>query len=100
MKDEILRQLKLRQGMPEDKLLMDMVDDCVVELKGYLNYGVSENLPNECIPIIKQLVLIKVNRNGTEGIQSENYSGVSTAYLTDIPMELKRQIRRYRKLVL
>lgn len=99
MEEAILKSISLRPGMiGKEALLKDMISDSVIEMKNYLNYAENEDLPKECVPAVKQLVLIKYNQDGVEGIQSEGNSGVSTSYLTDLPPTVMKQIRHFRKL--
>jgi hypothetical protein len=49
--------------------------------------------------IIIQMVVFNYNRLGTEGLDSESYSGVSYSYSSDYPENILRSLRRYRKLV-
>lgn len=89
---EVLRQ---RPGMPEEVVLNEMIKDCIQDLKDMLHV---DELGDEHASILKELVLIKVNRDGTEGISSENNSGVSTTYLDDLPKSLRRKINAKRKI--
>lgn len=97
--EKILTSLLLRSGL-EDKgeVLTDMIQDSVLEMRAYLNYSENEILPEACVPAVKELTLIRFNRDGTEGIASESQSsGGSTSYMNDLPSTTKRIIRRYRK---
>ena len=49
--------------------------------------------------IIIQMVVFNYNRLGTEGLDSESYSGVSYSYSADYPENILRNLRRFRKLV-
>ena len=49
--------------------------------------------------IIIQMVVFNYNRLGTEGLDSESYSGVSYSYSADYPENILRSLRRFRKLV-
>lgn len=100
MEDNILKSLLLRPGMEgREAVLKDMVQDSLAEMKGYLHYEDSEELPAGCMPAVKELVLIRINRDGAEGIQSESQSsGGSTTYTDILPDSVKRIIRRYRRL--
>lgn len=49
--------------------------------------------------IIIQMVVFNYNRLGTEGLDSESYSGVSYSYSSDYPENILRGLKRYRKLV-
>lgn len=92
---DIIESLKLRPGMPDDKILEDIVIDCMQDLKDMLHV---EELDKASGAILKDMALIKINHDGTEGIQSESYSGNSTTYLDDLPALLKRKIRAKRRL--
>ena len=94
-KEKILSLLSQQEGMPEESLLRDTLEDCIEDLKELLH---ADELGEEHSSILKELVIIKVNREGTEGIQSENFNGVSTTYLEDLPKSLMRKIRAKRRL--
>lgn len=100
MEQEILSSLLLRPGMGgRSDLLEDMIADSVQDIRSYLNYKDGEDIPRGCIPALKELTLIRYNRDGTEGIQSESQSsGGSVSYIDTLPEGVKRTIRRYRRL--
>lgn len=78
-----------------DELLLDLIEETENDLLEYTNlYELPAGLESSLI----DLVIIKCNRLGTEGISSEGFSGVSTSYLDDIPKDVKRKLNRYRKL--
>ena len=57
------------------------------------------SLPEGVIPAVKELTLIRFNKDGVEGIASESQSfGGSTTYMDSLPDQVKRTIRRYRRL--
>lgn len=100
MEDDILKSLLLRPGMEgREAVLKDMIQDSIVEMKEYLNYDDSEELPKGCLTAVKELTLIRFNQDGAEGLQSESQSsGGGTTYLNVIPDKVKRIIRKYRRL--
>lgn len=100
MKEKILESLLKRPGMEgRSELLEDMIADSVADIRNFLNYGENEGLPEGCMPAVKQLTLIRFNQDGVEGIQSESHSsGGSTSYMDALPENVKRTIRRYRRL--
>lgn len=95
MKEKILESLLKRQGMPNGKILEDIVTDCEQDLKDMLHIDMLEE---EHGSILKELVLIKVNHDGVDGIVSENHSGTATTYLDDLPKSLRRKINSKRRL--
>lgn len=101
MKDKVLKSILLRPGMSEQNidLLDDLIDDALLDIKSYLNYASTNDLPEEIAPAVKELVLIRFNRDGAEGIYSESQSsGGSTTYSDALPDHVRRIIRKYRKL--
>lgn len=99
MKEKILRSLMIRQGMEDTTIVLDMVEDSIADMKNYLNYKDDEELPDGCIPAVKKLALVRYNQDGVEGIASESQSsGGSTNYLEKLPDDVKRTIRKYRRL--
>lgn len=99
MKEKILQSLMKRQGVEDETIVLDMIEDSIADMKNYLNYKDDEDLPNGCIPAVKKLVLVRYNQDGVEGIASESQSsGGSTTYLDKLPDDVKRIIRKYRRL--
>lgn len=99
MKEKILQSLMKRQGMEDETIVLDMIEDSIADMKNYLNYKDDEELPGGCIPAVKKLVLVRYNQDGVEGIASESQSsGGSTTYLDKLPDDVKRIIRKYRRL--
>jgi len=98
--DDILRTIKLRPGISNlsDELLKDFVQDSFSEVADYINLEDGLEMPIGCISIVKDLVVIKANRIGSEGISSESHEGVSQTYIDGIPKEIKTRLRRYRRL--
>lgn len=62
-------------------------------------YCTRTELPVEANPTIAQIGVIKYNRRGTEGANSESYSGISESYIDGYPAEIKAALKRWRKLV-
>lgn len=100
MKEKILEDLTKRPGlMGKWDVLDDMVEDSMMDMRSFLNYRDNEELPQGCIPAIKELTLIRFNQDGAEGITSESQSsGGSTTYFHELPASVRRIIRHYRRL--
>lgn len=100
MESKILESLLKRPGLQDQKdLLPDMIQDSISDMRTMLNYDENEELPEGCIPAVKELVLIRYNQDGVEGISSESQSsGGSTTYMDALPDRVKRTIRKYRRL--
>ena len=100
MENKILESLLKRPGLLDQKdLLSDMIQDSISDMRTMLNYDENEELPEGCIPAVKELVLVRHNQDGVEGISSESQSsGGSTTYMDALPDRVKRTIRKYRRL--
>ena len=99
MEEKILESLLKRPGL-EDKetVLVDMIQDSMIEMRTLLNYKDGEELPEGCVPAVKELTLIRFNQDGVEGISSETQSsGGSTTYLESLPKTVRQAVRRYRR---
>ena len=101
MEEQILISIKLRPGISNnsDDLLKDLISDTITDVKAFINYAYIEELPVGCISIVKELVIAKCNKLGSEGISSESHEGVSQSYTNDMPKDIKKKLYRYRKLV-
>ena len=100
MENKILESLLKRPGLQDQKnVLIDMIQDSISDMRSMLNYEEGEELPEGCIPAVKELVLVCYNHDGVEGISSESQSsGGSTTYMDSLPDRVKRTIRKYRRL--
>ena len=100
MEKKILESLLKRPGLQDQKdVLTDMIQDSISDMRTMLNYDDEEELPAGCIPAIKELVLVRYNQDGVEGISSESQSsGGSTTYMDALPDRVKRAVRKYRRL--
>lgn len=99
MEEKLLKELLLRPGVPNNKeLLESYIEDSVEDFKEMINYENNEALPEGCKTAVKELVLIKINREGTEGIVSESQSsGGSTTYSETLPFVVRRAVRKHRR---
>ena len=101
-KTKILESVKLRPGMSNisDVLLSDFISDIFNDVSQYINLIEGTEMPQGCISIVKDLVVIKCNKLGSEGVSSESHEGVSQSYIEEIPKDIKARLRRYRRLPL
>lgn len=99
-KSKILESVKLRPGLSNlsDELLKDFIYDSYNEIAEYINLIESTEMPLGCISIVKDLVVVKVNKLGSEGLSSESHEGINQSYIDGIPKDIKAKLRRYRRL--
>jgi hypothetical protein len=48
--------------------------------------------------VAEQIAVIKLNRQGTEGLSNQSYSGVSESYIDGYPAEIRNILNRKRKI--
>lgn len=94
----MLTKLKMILGVTDkDELIQYCIDKATEDVVDYTNQKLEyclEHLENSII----EIAIIRYNRMGTEGLQSESYSGISNTFLDDLPKSEKRRLRSHRKL--
>lgn len=100
VQDKIFKSLKLRPNLAflEENLLKDIIADTLVSVSAYLNLKEKDKIPPGAEIIVKDLVIIAINKMGDEGLVSSSRSSVSQSYSSDIPGDILRKLRRFRKL--
>lgn len=94
----MLEKIKLLLGLKDeskDDLLTILIEIAIDEALAYTHNDCVDELDTSII----QMVVYKYNRIGTEGVISEDYSGVSFDYATDYPESIMRGLRSKRKVV-
>ena len=93
----MLEKLKLLLGITDDtkeQLLRMLLDFTTEEVVNYTHNYELDKLSN----VILNLAVWKFNRLGTEGVDAENYSGVSFNYTAEYPDNIKKQMQAYRRI--
>ena len=94
----MLDKIKLLLGINDnnkDDLLTILIEQAIDEALDYTHRDSADELDTSII----QMVVYKYNRIGTEGVDNENYSGVSFSYSADYPDSIMRGLRAKRKVV-
>lgn len=94
----MLDKIKVLLGLTDstkDDLLTVLLEQAIEEATTYTH--------NDCVPVLEsaiiKMVIYNYNRLGTEGVDSEGYSGVSFGYSTDYPENIMRVLRAHRKAI-
>ena len=80
----MLNDIKTLLGLTDDSkdeiltLLLELATDDAISKTGCVDKKLLAS-------VIIEMVIYKYNRLGTEGLESENYSGVSYKYISDYP---------------
>ena len=94
----MLEDIKTLLGINDaskDEQLMLLIEKCINEAKNYTHNDSIVGYKN----VIEDMVIYSFNRLGTEGLNSETYSGVKFDYASDYPESILRQLRSHRKVV-
>ena len=94
----MLEQVKLLLGITDnskDDILSLLIEQATEEALIYTHQNSIDNL----FTAITSMVVYKFNRLGTEGVDSEGYSGVSFAYSSDYPDYIVRLLKRQKKII-
>lgn len=93
----MLERIKLLLNITDDSkdaLLEELIDNATEFAQNYINNDAAlDNLTGTIIA----MVIYDYNRMGTEGLASENYSGMSFGYTAGYSDDIMKQLRRYRK---
>jgi len=90
----IVESLKLQLPDVNEAVLLDIVSD----VKQFVaNWCRIVDVPETLHGAIKQLALIRYNRLGSEGLESESYSGSSFNFAQDIPPDVRRDMNAHRR---
>lgn len=92
----MLETIKTLLGITDsskDELLTLLLYSAIDEAKEYTHRNNVDDLDTTII----KMVVFQYNRIGTEGVDSENYSGTSFQYSADYPENIMRCLRAKRK---
>lgn len=78
-----------------DNQLTTLISQAESEFKNYCN---RSTLPVGAESIINDMVIVRCNRMGTEGLQSQSFSGISDSFIDGYPANIINQLNRFRKI--
>lgn len=93
----MLERIKLLLNITDDSkdaLLNELIDNATEFAQNYIN---NDDALDNLTGTIIAMVIYDYNRMGTEGLTSENYSGMSFGYTAGYSDDIMKQLRRYRK---
>lgn len=96
----LLDKIKARVQIEDnsrDYLILDLIEDAKEDLK-FMTNSPNLEMTSKVEGIIKELVIIKFNRLGAEGVSSESVNGHSQSFIDGLPKDLKLKILSMRKL--
>lgn len=88
-------KLCLTNNTYTDDLINLFIEDTITEIKVYCN---REDIDTELESVIRRIVIIKLNRLGSDGLASQSFSGVSESFIDGYPQDIVSILNRKRKL--
>lgn len=88
-------KLCLTNNTYTDELINLFIEDTITEVKVYCN---REDIDTELESVIRRIVIIKLNRLGSDGLASQSFSGVSESFIDGYPQDIVSILNRKRKL--
>lgn len=91
----LLEQVKLLSNNTNEPLIDLLINRTKVELSTYLKRDYTDKFDN----VLVDIVVIKLNRIGTEGVVSQSFSGASESFLDGYPDYIMKQLNALEKKV-
>ncbi len=97
---DILDRVKTIIGLEIDDTSKDAVLQVLLEQAAneFLQYTNRDEIPEKAINVIVDMAVVKYNLLGTEGLNSQSYSGMSETY-EQYSSQLIKALNRYRRLI-
>lgn len=92
MKEAAIKRLVTELGIKEEQATW-LIEDAVVLV---LDYTCRDLMLEAMWIYARQIATIAYNRQGTEGETSRSEGGVSQSFNEDIPLNIQRNLNRYR----
>ena len=97
---EMIDKIKILLGINDDSkddLLALYIEQAQQE---FMDYCRRDDIPTAANQVIIDLVVLRYNRQGTEGYSGQSFSGVREDYLEGYPKAIEAAMGRYRKVKL
>lgn len=97
---DILDRVKTIIGLEIDDTSKDAVLQVLLEQAAneFLQYTNRDEIPEKATNVIVDMAVVKYNLLGTEGLNSQSYSGMSETY-EQYSSQLIKALNRYRRLI-
>lgn len=94
--DKLQAQLERKLDITEEKDKLVLADDLADCLAIVLDYCNRDTLVGNMDKAVKDLFIIRYNREGNEGEESRTEGGVSITFETGVPKQLRTTLNNYR----
>lgn len=87
---KLLEQVKVLTGKTDEILINLFIDKAKVEVEAYTRKPYEPTMDN----VIVDIVVVKINKLGNEGLTSTSASGMTDNYLDDYPQYIINQLNK------
>jgi hypothetical protein len=94
----MIEDIKILLGDAADNFNDSLINLCIRQATAEVESYCNRELDTELEIAVERIVILKLNRINTEGLQSQSYSGVSENYIDGYPADLLAILNRKRKI--
>ena len=93
-----LETIKILLGESADLFSDKQIEVYIQQAEGdFKNYTKRSEIPSAAVSVINEMVVVNCNRQGTEGLQSQSFSGISDNFLDGYSINIINQLNGFRK---
>ncbi len=94
----MIEEIKLLLGDAASNYSDDLIGLCAKQALAEVESYCNRKIDYELELIAQKIAIIKLNRQNTEGLSSQSYSGVSESYINGYPADILAALNRKRKI--
>jgi hypothetical protein len=94
----MIEDIKILLGDAADNFNDSLINLCIRQATAEVESYCNRELDTELEMCVERIVILKLNRITTEGLDSQSYSGVSENYINGYPADLLAILNRKRKI--
>jgi len=93
--DALVNRIMKKLGLTD----VEAVEAGVADIRQFfLNHTHQPEVPEEANGLLYRIAILWHNREGNEGVLVEEYSGISTEFLEDLPPDIRMELVSFRRL--
>lgn len=94
----MIEEIKILLGDAAENFNDSLINLCIRQATAEVESYCNRELDTELEIAVERIVILKLNRINTEGLQSQSYSGISENYIDGYPADLLAILNRKRKI--
>jgi hypothetical protein len=94
----MIEDIKILLGDAAESFNDSLINLCIRQATAEVESYCNRELDTELEMCVERIVILKLNRINTEGLDSQSYSGISENYINGYPADLLAILNRKRKI--